>query len=290
MSELYYFIGGGTPSKKRPELWNGKINWASVKDIKNMFLTDTIDTITEDGANNSSVNIANINDVIIVTRISPGKVTIAQKEIAINQDLKIVRPIIKEIDHRFTYYLFRNLENIIINISKGTTVKGIRITELNDIAIKLPILDVQKEIVVDIDQKNSLIDNLVKSIEENLKRVEIFRQTIFRKAFSGELVPQIQNDENASDLLRKIYEEKRAYQIRQKEIVKSLPKKLIFMESNKTVREILEDANEPIEAKEIWQKSKHKDDIEKFYEELKQLSANIVEIREGKISKLFLKK
>lgn len=195
----------------------------------------------------------------------------------------------------YNKYLMYSIENYINNIDIKTEIKGgvLKNFHLEDIReTKIPVckIDIQKQIVQEIEYHFTLIDNLEKIIEENLKRTEIFRQIILQKAFSGNLVPQNENDIPANSLLQRISDEKMFYQIQQKEIAKNKPRKLVFMESKKTIKEILEEATEPMEAKDIWQKSVHKDDIERFYEELKQLSANIEEIREGKISKLSLKK
>ncbi|KAA6312284.1 hypothetical protein EZS27_036756 [termite gut metagenome] len=106
IKNLFEFISGGTPSKKQKQFWNGNINWATVKDINTKYISKTIDKITEDGAFNSSVKVANKGDILLVTRISPGKVAISNIEVAINQDLKIVKPKYKEWGSEFLYYLF----------------------------------------------------------------------------------------------------------------------------------------------------------------------------------------
>src|SRR5690606_18818564 len=92
LGDVCNFVGGGTPSKKEPKYWNGGLNWASVKDVKGDFLNSTEDKITELGLENSASNVAEPNDLILVTRISPGKSTITNIRTAVNQDLKIVRP------------------------------------------------------------------------------------------------------------------------------------------------------------------------------------------------------
>jgi type I restriction enzyme, S subunit len=110
LSEVYNLIGGGTPSKANNDYWhNGSIPWASVKDIKSTYIDDTIDHITEIALNNSTSRLADCGDVIVITRISPGKSSIAKRKIAINQDLKIVRTEI-DIPSLFTHYLFSYLE------------------------------------------------------------------------------------------------------------------------------------------------------------------------------------
>ena len=77
LGALCEFIGGGTPNKKVPSYWNGDIPWASVKDIKGQYLTVTIDHITEEGLQNSASNLCDRNDLLLVTRIEPGKSIIA---------------------------------------------------------------------------------------------------------------------------------------------------------------------------------------------------------------------
>lgn len=211
LGDIYSFIGGGTPSKKDPSYWNGNIMWASVKDIQEPYLSTTSDSITEKGLENSSTKVALIGDVILISRISPGKVTIAKSEIAINQDLKIVRPlIIDEIDNKFTYYLFLYLENEIVKLSKGTTVKGIRVNELNSIKISYPDITTQEMLVSELDQQNSLADDLSASALSCLKRIETYRHIILHKAFKGELV-ELDNIDSAIDLLTKVKEEKEFY-------------------------------------------------------------------------------
>lgn len=59
----------------------------------------------------------------------------------------------------------------------------------------------QDEIVSQLDEKLSLVDDLEQEISENLTRAEALRQSILKKAFAGQLVPQGPSDEPASALL-----------------------------------------------------------------------------------------
>ena len=58
----------------------------------------------------------------------------------------------------------------------------------------------------------SLEENIAASIEAELIRIELLRQSILKKAFSGQLVPQDPRDEPASKLLARIQAEKSAIQ------------------------------------------------------------------------------
>ena len=188
--ELCIIIGGGTPSKNNSSYWNGDINWASVKDIKSQYLSDTIDKITQDGILSSSTNIASIGDVILVTRISPGQVTIAKQETAINQDLKILK-LFGGINPSFIYYLLKAQEKQFILNSSGTTVKGLRINDLSNIKLPLPPFNEQSRIVSKIEELFSELEHAEKGLEKVQKQLEVFRQSLLKSAFEGKLTNKI---------------------------------------------------------------------------------------------------
>lgn len=137
LGEIFDFVGGGTPSKKNPDYWNGNVNWASVKDIKSRYLFKTEDTISENGLLNSSANIAKPGDIILITRINPGKSAISKIRTAINQDLKIIKPKYDALPE-FVQYLFSSIEKKCIELSCGTTVLGVSLTNLNEIEFLFP--------------------------------------------------------------------------------------------------------------------------------------------------------
>lgn len=169
-------IGGGTPSKAKPEYWNGIIPWASVKDVVNCgtIINETQDFITEEGLKNSPCNIIPKGNIIIITRINPGLAVVTGKEIAINQDLRGL--FLKNfLDEKFLVYFFQT-----INIGgKGTTVKGISIDELERIKIPIPPLAEQERIVNILDKFDALVNDisigLPAEIEARRKQYEYYR-------------------------------------------------------------------------------------------------------------------
>lgn len=187
VGKLFDFVGGGTPSKKELSYWDGNIPWASVKDIKGDYLNYTEDKISEEGFKNSSSNIANASDVILITRISPGKTIITNIRTAINQDLKIVKPKFKTTS-KFVYYVFKSIERECIKKSSGTTVLGINLSNLKELEVVKAELEEQNQIVQEIESRLSVADKMEESIIQSLQQAEVLRQSILKKAFEGELV------------------------------------------------------------------------------------------------------
>lgn len=68
----------------------------------------------------------------------------------------------------------------------------------------------QKAIVEIVDAKLTLANRLLEEVDSQLGKAEALRQSILKRAFSGQLVPQDPNDEPASVLLERIHAEKAA--------------------------------------------------------------------------------
>ena len=127
-------FGGGTPSKAQPAYWGGNIKWCSVKDLgNNLYVNNTIDSITEEGLNNSSANIAKKDALILCTRMAVGKIRIAGCDMAINQDLKGLIPSTLISRNFIIYQILSTKFN-----GTGTTVKGLQFVDFLNHPILLP--------------------------------------------------------------------------------------------------------------------------------------------------------
>lgn len=237
--------GGGTPSKANSAFWDGDIRWASVKDVgKSKFLDDTIDRITPEGLANSSSNLIEPGNLIVVTRMGLGKVSINRVEVAINQDLRALRfSSGVNVDYAYNFFLTHSFEGT------GLTVKGIKVEELLRFPFPLPPLAEQHRIVSKVDELMALCDQLeaaqaeretgrdkltlstlaklnepdpetfaddasfaLEHLEPLTKRtdqIKQLRQTILNLAVRGKLVEQDPNDEPAASLVDRLDQQKR---------------------------------------------------------------------------------
>jgi type I restriction enzyme, S subunit len=194
------FIGGGTPSKSNSDFWNGNIPWATVKDIKNRYLSSTIDYITVEGLENSSATMASPNELLLITRMSPGKSTITKISTTINQDLKIVRPKIEILPY-FLWLFFTVNTSLIESLSTGSTVKGIQVEKLKKISFPVPPVNEQKRIAEKVQRLLSKIEEAKQLIEETKETFELRRASILDKAFRGELGTNDNEEKNMIDEL-----------------------------------------------------------------------------------------
>jgi len=179
IGELCELIGGGTPSKSVPYYWNnGSIKWISSKHIDESGVVVGYELINDKAVEETSTKIAPKNSVIMITRVSVGKYAYADDNYAINQDLTALVPKdATKLNSEYLFYIAGEVAKIIEKNAQGIGVRGVTRKFLAELKIPLPPVDVQKEIVVEIDEHKKNIAALKHKIQEE---EGIIKQTINR--------------------------------------------------------------------------------------------------------------
>ena len=95
----------------------------------------------------------------------------------------------------------------LIKLSNGGNIPQINNYSFDKLNILLPSLSEQHHIVEEIEKRFSVADELEQAVNDGLEKANQLKQSILKKAFSGQLVPQDPNDEPASVLLDRIKKE-----------------------------------------------------------------------------------
>jgi type I restriction enzyme S subunit len=146
LGDVCKFVGGGTPSRKQPEYFDGDIPWVTVKDFKRFRIADTEEHISEAAVADSATNIVEAGTVLLVSRVGLGKVAIAERRLAINQDIKGLTPTPNILSDYLFWFLLSRTDNI-KRMGAGATVKGITLPDIKAIRMPAPPLDEQRRIV-----------------------------------------------------------------------------------------------------------------------------------------------
>ncbi len=93
-------------------------------------------------------------------------------------------------------------------ITNGVAQKKICVERFKTICLPFLCVEEQKVLVQKLESKLSEAEQLDQTITTALQQAEALRQSILKKAFSGQLVPQDPNDEPASELLTRIKAER----------------------------------------------------------------------------------
>ncbi|OYQ25109.1 hypothetical protein CHU93_14885 [Sandarakinorhabdus cyanobacteriorum] len=163
LGELCSIVGGGTPSRKNPAFFGGDIPWVSIKDLVGDEVSEPEEYITEEAIRSSATRIVHKGSILVATRVGLGKVAMAGRSVAINQDIKALTP------HEGVLpdYLFRHMKAhgpAIERMGVGATVKGITLDDLRRLPIRVPPLDEQRRIV-DLLNRASAIRRLAEAAQ-----------------------------------------------------------------------------------------------------------------------------
>lgn len=195
----------------------------------------------------------------------------------------------KEVEQSYLIHYFNYSRNKIFELGTGTTFPSISFEHLNEFSIPICPIEEQRQVVTEIEYKFTLIDNLESTILSNIRKIDFFRKSFLKKSFQGEFINPKTTYETTNDQLEEIRKEKKLYlEIEIKERKKK-PKREKIMEEKKSILQILKTAKSPLSAKDIWLQSKHKDDIEGFYSELRELQDKVTEIKNDTESLLTLR-
>jgi type I restriction enzyme S subunit len=101
--------------------------------------------------------------------------------------------------------------SLVLNVASSTSgLYTLSVSKVSDIPVPLPPLAEQRRIVAEVERRLSVIQQAEAAVEASLQRAERLRQSILKRAFAGELVPQDPDDEPASVLLERIRAQREA--------------------------------------------------------------------------------
>lgn len=176
----------------QPYLRNVNVRWGSFD------LSDLLEMRFED-SEQERYGLQN-GDLIMCEGGEPGRCAIWNGEA---QNMKIQKALHRIrlkpfVSNKYVYYLFYHYaqNGLLEKYFTGTTIKHLTGQSLKSIEIYLPSLPIQQRIVQEIETRLSACDEVEKNIAESLQQAEALRQSILKKAFSGELasVPVVDID------------------------------------------------------------------------------------------------
>lgn len=186
LSDLGSIVGGGTPSKSKPEYYTEHgIAWITPKDLsvnKSKFISHGETDISELGYSNSSATKMPAGTVLFSSRAPIGYIAIATNEVTTNQGFKSVIPN-ENIGTAFMYFLLKWLLPTINGMASGSTFKEISGAGMKSVPVVIPDDYTIKKF-------NSLCEPIFQQqevLEAENTRLSSIRDAILPKLISGEL-------------------------------------------------------------------------------------------------------
>jgi type I restriction enzyme S subunit len=166
----------------------------SARNIQNGFLAlDNVDYIPEDEYNRI---IKRCNpeegDILISCSGSVGRICRVPKNIEFGmvRSVALLKLDWEKFSSKYFEFLFQSpyLQKQIEKGKKATAQANLFLGPIKNLDLIIPSLKEQHRIVQEIESRLSVADKMEQSIQESLQKAEALRQSILKKAFSGELV------------------------------------------------------------------------------------------------------
>ncbi|RXJ77870.1 hypothetical protein CRV03_02550 [Arcobacter sp. F155] len=186
LGKLADWKGGGTPSRKKPEYFDGDIPWITTISLGKIYINeeDAVEFITNEAVNNSATKIIPKNSIIIGTRVGVGKVSINKSELCTNQDIMSMTNISTNLSNIFLYFFINYYNDFLKSQQRGATIQGITGPVLKDLDTILPPIELQNKFASIVEK----CETIKEKENQKLKQLEDLHNSLMQKAFKGEIV------------------------------------------------------------------------------------------------------
>lgn len=189
---LATFSSGGTPSKDRLDYWEGEIPWASARDLKTEVLHDTALHLTGSAIADGAATLQPVGSVLVLVRgmtlAKAFPVCIAGVDMAINQDLKALRPSRRMAGDFLAWALRGTEKESLARIDEaGHGTKALRMETWTSLELPVPPMDEQVRISRFLEERTRDIDALITTAETAIALLQERRAALISAAVTGKI-------------------------------------------------------------------------------------------------------
>ena len=184
--DLGTVVGGGTPSKAKPEYYTDDgIAWITPKDLsidKSKFIAHGETDISELGYRNSSATVMPTGTVLFSSRAPIGYIAIASNEVTTNQGFKSVVPH-PEIGTPFVYYFLIHNLPLIESKASGSTFKEVSGAVMKSMEAVIP----DSDTIAKFNDFCHPIFIMQEKLEQENRKLAVMRDSLLPRLMSGEI-------------------------------------------------------------------------------------------------------
>ena len=186
IADLGTVVGGGTPSKAKPEYYTEDgIAWITPKDLsidKSKFIAHGENDISELGYRNSSATMMPAGTVLFSSRAPIGYIAIASNELTTNQGFKSVVPH-PEIGTPFIYYFLIHNLPLIESKASGSTFKEVSGSVMKSVEAVIP----DGDTIAKFNDFCRPIFSMQEKLEQENRKLAAMRDSLLPRLMCGEI-------------------------------------------------------------------------------------------------------
>jgi type I restriction enzyme S subunit len=184
--KVFDVIGGGTPSKKRPEYWiDGTIPWYTPSDLTKSslrFAPEPAARITELGVAKSAARVFPAGSVLMTSRATLGVLAIAPTEATCNQGFIVIPPG-SGLPPEYIYEWLSGQAEALARIASGATFKEITKTAFK----RHPVLVPDEQVLEEFGASVSSLSEMTLALEVGNRNLAAIRDLLFPGLITGQL-------------------------------------------------------------------------------------------------------
>lgn len=191
IGDVYEVFVGSTPSRNKPELWNGAVHWVSSGEVAFCEIHDTRERITEEGLGNRATRL-HPPGTVMLAMIGEGKTrgqaAILRVSAAHNQNTAAIRMPAPEYSPEYLYFYFMYEYDNTRRVGGGNNQMALNKSRIQSIEIPMPDPDKQNQIAAEIKERFATVDETEATIDAQIVQAARLRQAVLKRAFEGRLV------------------------------------------------------------------------------------------------------
>ena len=163
---------GGTPSTQNREFWNGNIPWLRSGEIRNNFIENTDNFITEKGLQSSSATLCPPGTILLAMTgqgLTRGRSAILKLNACANQSVAHMILDNTRIIDKFLFHYLQSQYWKVRGVSKGSNQSGLNVSLIKQFEIPIPTLLEQKYIVFTLESIFGNIDSIEKQVNAAIR-------------------------------------------------------------------------------------------------------------------------
>lgn len=186
VDEVFKTSSGGTPSRqKESEYYGGEIEWIKTGELKDTFIFESEEKITESGLKNSSAKLFPPYTLLMAMYgVNIGQLGISVKPSSANQAVCVFTPRnVEEYSLYYSFYYFKSIRSHLFNISMGAAQQNLS----QDIIKRLSFLKPTPALLKSFDTIQKAMFDLKLNLEQQNQLLKQTRDLLLPRLISGKL-------------------------------------------------------------------------------------------------------
>ena len=181
IGEIGALTSGGTPSRAKPEYFEGDIRWYSAGELNSLYLPDSVEHISERALQQSSAKLFNKDTLMIgMYDTAAFKMGILTEDSSSNQACANLNPK-QGYNIVWLYYLFDIMKPIFLQERQGVRQKNLSLSKIKEFEVPFAPFELQEQFAAFVEQT----DKSKLAIQQSLDKLELLKKSLIKRIGSA---------------------------------------------------------------------------------------------------------